>query len=339
MGDIFISYAHKDTEGFVHWFAHRLMQYGYSVWWDTVSIAGGTRWRNEIETGVRACTYFLPVISANAAESEWVGKEIDMALTLKKTIIPIMIDGGDINHRNFRGIAEEHQGIKFTSDQPREAAFERLRQALAGIPHRDTVLTYENLPDLQGASQPLKIDKLEDEWIVARDYGSEPDDPVALLLGDTPFRANAHIVAPRRASIAPPETVQVFLHFTGVTGDRRFQEYLDYMQTQQATMPLWTIYIQGPYTITRRTEEFRLPDEGNPAEIEQVWHDSAGFVLEMIHRAGKIQHLAFFLFSPNPLAMIIASDRRFRGMSHDIYHYREHERAIEKKYVRVFSTG
>ena len=338
MGDIFISYAHKDTEHFVHAFASRLLSYGYSVWWDTVSIAGGTRWRDEIENGVRECTYFLPVISANAVDSKWVGKEIEMAQRFGKTIIPIIIDGSDIMDENFKGIADD-QGVSFTSDKLLENAYDQLRQALVGISYNENVKTYEDLPDLQELGSGIKFGGLEPDWIMARSYGTRADSPVALLIGDTPFRANAHIVAPRTSSIVPPETVQVFLQFTGATKDGKFQEYLKYMDKQKSKMPLWTIYVQGPYTITRKTEEFRLPDEGEPEAIDRLWRASANFVLDAINRAGHIQHIAFFLFSPNPLAMIMASDRRFRGFPYDIYHYREHERVMEKKYVRVFSTG
>lgn len=336
MGDIFISYSHKDTENFVYEFAQRLMRYGYNLWWDTLSIRGGQRWEDEIRKGIEACTYFLPVISKESAKSEWVGKEIRLARKADRTIIPIILEGGDL--KAMPGGIHADQGVRFTDDTDFDTSFNTLIDYLSKLHPQHNRLTYDNLPDLFRDGSNVTFGGVERDWIATKSYGNGVNSEVGLLVGDSPLRANAYIVAARSAPISPPETIQVFLHFTGSVESNIFGEYLDYMRTTK--MPLWTLYIQGPYTRSARDgEEFRLPEEGKLSDIERSWRTSADFVLNMIERVRfRKRHLAFFLYSPNPLPMILAAKRGF-SLPHDIYHHRHHERVAKKYYVRVYSTG
>ena len=87
--DIFISYSRRDTE-FVLRLASDLHDKVAGVWFDQSTIQVGQKWRDEIMDGVRECKVFVLVLSPDAAESQYVREEVNKALELGKTIIPIL---------------------------------------------------------------------------------------------------------------------------------------------------------------------------------------------------------------------------------------------------------
>ena len=61
--------------------------------WTDKGIPFGAEWARTIEGKLRECVVFVPVMSPRSREAEWVGKEILLALTLKKPILPLLLDG------------------------------------------------------------------------------------------------------------------------------------------------------------------------------------------------------------------------------------------------------
>lgn len=91
--NIFISYAREDTD-FVRLLAERLAD-DFDVWWDTDIIAGEL-FEQRILKVLRETRIVLCLVSHASVESEWVRKEVDAAVELNLTIIPIVIDGVDL---------------------------------------------------------------------------------------------------------------------------------------------------------------------------------------------------------------------------------------------------
>jgi TIR domain-containing protein len=123
MAQIFISYSRKDIS-FARKLAGDLEKAGYEVWWDLTDLRGGDDWPRVIPKAIEASQYFVVVLSPNSAISDWVEKEYTQALSLRKKIIPIMLERSDIpfslNTINF---------IDFTSDDY-AASFNNLLNAL-----------------------------------------------------------------------------------------------------------------------------------------------------------------------------------------------------------------
>jgi hypothetical protein len=88
--EVFISYSHRDQE-FVTKLASDLnRQISGRVWFDRSDLQAGQRWRDEIATGIRDCKAFVLVLSPDSVDSVEVHKEIDHAVQMKRTIIPIL---------------------------------------------------------------------------------------------------------------------------------------------------------------------------------------------------------------------------------------------------------
>ena len=91
MTKIFISYSRKDID-FARKLAGDLEKAGYDVWWDITDIQGGDTWVNSISDAIETSQYMLVVLSPDSAASPWVQKEYTQALSLRKAIIPLMLE-------------------------------------------------------------------------------------------------------------------------------------------------------------------------------------------------------------------------------------------------------
>ena len=61
------------------------------------SIPPGSDYGSEIPPAIKNCDVFVLVLSYASQDSVWVPKEVDMALSNRKPIIPVHIDNSDIN--------------------------------------------------------------------------------------------------------------------------------------------------------------------------------------------------------------------------------------------------
>ncbi|MFM8926915.1 MAG: TIR domain-containing protein [Rhodoluna sp.] len=88
---IFISYSHSDS-AFVRWLREELRKRGYDVWFDSNSIQIGQIWREEIVQGIEESDYFMIILSSGSIQSANVVKELSLAESFGKIILPIMIE-------------------------------------------------------------------------------------------------------------------------------------------------------------------------------------------------------------------------------------------------------
>ncbi len=89
MTQVFISYSRKDIS-FINRLAADLKNAGIDVWYDVTRIAGGARWRSEIENALRNSQYVIVVLSPDSIVSEWVEREFLFSSNLRRKIIPVM---------------------------------------------------------------------------------------------------------------------------------------------------------------------------------------------------------------------------------------------------------
>ena len=89
MADIFISYSRRD-ENFATQLKDQLRSSGFDIWIDREGISGGSAWQTAISKAIRECNTLVVVLSPDSVASEYVTKEITLADTHNKKIIPIM---------------------------------------------------------------------------------------------------------------------------------------------------------------------------------------------------------------------------------------------------------
>lgn len=88
---IFISYSHSDLT-VVLWLREELKRRGYLVWLDSNSIKVGQIWREEIVEGIETSDYFMIILSARSIKSTNVVKELSLAESCGKIILPVLIE-------------------------------------------------------------------------------------------------------------------------------------------------------------------------------------------------------------------------------------------------------
>lgn len=316
MSHLFISYAHADKL-FAHRLSEDLLDKGYPVWIDNISLVGGMKWEDEIEANVIDCACVLVVVSPNAATSTWVAKEIATAQQHNKPLIPLIRSGqiadmpNDLHH---------HQGYDFTGD------YTEALQKLWGNPHFPAPARKQfNLIDVL-RDGTMTFSSLEKQWRSTIAFGQRPDSPVGLLIERSGFGSTAYLVGRRNATMKLPGYVQIFLQFSGNVEDSAFDQYLAFVAQQDWT--LWTILVRGPIEDGRYT----LPDNDST-----VWEDAIRLTWKAvdkgIYTAGQA---AFFLFGPNALALGIGAAKHFK-VPIDIYNLNRNKPTDETRYLRVSS--
>ncbi|MBZ0284077.1 MAG: toll/interleukin-1 receptor domain-containing protein [Anaerolineae bacterium] len=88
---VFISYRRGPSWGQARSIEQSLRQRGANVFIDIDDINEG-HFAEIIEKAIKNCDYFVVVLAPGTLESEWVKREIQSALSLGKTIIPLLVD-------------------------------------------------------------------------------------------------------------------------------------------------------------------------------------------------------------------------------------------------------
>jgi TolB-like protein len=89
--DVCISYSSKDRDRILA-IAEQLRAEGVSVWIDQGGIDAASLWTAEIVKAIDGCKVLLLALSASAAESPNVVKEVSLALDRKKHILPVNLE-------------------------------------------------------------------------------------------------------------------------------------------------------------------------------------------------------------------------------------------------------
>lgn len=88
MDDVFLSYSRKDHATAAE-LKRRIEDLGYQVWLDTEDIGGGNLWRSQIVEGIEKCRLYAVVLTAHSVNSDNVRREMDLARSNHKPILPI----------------------------------------------------------------------------------------------------------------------------------------------------------------------------------------------------------------------------------------------------------
>ncbi|MFM9100235.1 MAG: toll/interleukin-1 receptor domain-containing protein [Cyanobium sp.] len=92
---IFISYSRQDA-AFALGLQARLNDQGWGAWLDSEKLETGQHWREEIVQAIAGCDYFVLVLSSKSIQSENVVKELSLAESSSKPILPLLIEPVEI---------------------------------------------------------------------------------------------------------------------------------------------------------------------------------------------------------------------------------------------------
>ena len=128
--DIFISYSRKDS-AVVQSVVDRLKAEGYTCWMDVNGIESGDAFKRVLVQAIKESKLVLFFSSANSNSTEWTVKEINIAVGLKKPIIPVRLDDAPYDD----SILFDLSGLDYIPYQKEsiyEAGLEKLRRGVAG---------------------------------------------------------------------------------------------------------------------------------------------------------------------------------------------------------------
>ena len=111
---VFVSYSHSDHD-LVDRLCASLVENNVKVWKDNWQISAGESLVRKIQDGIETASYLCVVFSEETSNSEWVKREVDLALSRENvanviTIVPILIEDcklppslGELVYVDFRG--------------------------------------------------------------------------------------------------------------------------------------------------------------------------------------------------------------------------------------------
>jgi tetratricopeptide (TPR) repeat protein len=148
MSKVFISHSSKD-DAFVRELRESLAYHDQDAWIDSRELRGGDPLWPEIQEAIGNASGYAVVVSPDSLQSNWVGKELKHALSLKKRVIPLSLNGTKLGVlESF--FEEEPVYIPVTSDNI-DAALDPILIAL-GI----------RLPTDAGTTEQPKAEPLEE---------------------------------------------------------------------------------------------------------------------------------------------------------------------------------
>ena len=89
--DVFISYKAEEIEE-ASWVKSVLESNGISCWMAPLCIPGGSSYAVEIPQAIRQAKVFVLILSSKAQSSQWVSREVDLAINEGKIVLPFMLE-------------------------------------------------------------------------------------------------------------------------------------------------------------------------------------------------------------------------------------------------------
>lgn len=150
--EVFICYSRADLERVRPW-VEELEKGGVSVFFDTESLLGGSKWQNDIVEGIHTAKLVMLFVSRSSVASKFVTKELALFENMKKDILPLLLEETEIRGQMAYCIAERQRIVVYDSDL------------------KDVWNTIQTL--LQRAGIEWKSPSLDNGHKISRDVGTE----------------------------------------------------------------------------------------------------------------------------------------------------------------------
>lgn len=92
MSHVFISYS-KQNKDYARQLVSKLRDEGFDVWIDDRELRASVDWWQSIVLALRACGAFIVIMTPESDNSDWVQREITLALKYDKPIFPLWLSG------------------------------------------------------------------------------------------------------------------------------------------------------------------------------------------------------------------------------------------------------
>jgi len=125
---IFVSYAHTDHEE-VYVDIEVLHKKGYRIWYDE-GIGRGQLLAEAIQEAISGCQYFIAFLSPDAIESDYVKKEIHLALEEKKQFLAIHLRETELKYGLKLLLGPMLAVLKYEYDPSRDVYFKELEKSI-----------------------------------------------------------------------------------------------------------------------------------------------------------------------------------------------------------------
>jgi WD40 repeat protein/tetratricopeptide (TPR) repeat protein len=132
---VFISYSRHD-QAYTRELVEDLRQRGFEAWVDDRIDYGEEWWRTIVEA-IRSCAAFVVVMTPDSEESDWVEREVQLALRERKAIFPLLLSG-----REFPLLITTQYVNVTDGRMPPRDFYQRLAQAISVVQQRELAEMY-----------------------------------------------------------------------------------------------------------------------------------------------------------------------------------------------------
>lgn len=128
---VYVSYSRKDAD-FTRKLVERLKSENINVWVDWEEIAPGADWMQEIQNGIESSDAFIFIMSPDALKSQVLGRELELAVSSNKRLIPILYR--DVNYKEVPISLGSLNWLFIRQEDDFESAFSKLLVAIQTDP-------------------------------------------------------------------------------------------------------------------------------------------------------------------------------------------------------------
>ena len=299
---VFISYSRRNRP-----FAERLYfdlnRAGLDVWLDLSDIPPGADFEQRILPAIAERSHLVLLASPDAADSEWVRREVSEARSQHKTVIPLRLAGrsgtmpAEWERLNMiEGAALDYWGT-----------VRRLARSLHAP--RPQLLSLTELLNLQvgttadAAAELTGAEEVTDA--AGRSFVKLPVAPSAYAM--------TWLFAPLAAPLARPSALGVLFNFTSDYPGSRYKGALAHWAGQ--VVEPWMVMLEGP--VNRQKHEYDVR-----TDHEAEWEDciAAGTRLLEEHARGR-DRLGYYLNCLVPLAFEVGLRTRMLAGPRRVFHF------------------
>jgi hypothetical protein len=125
---IFISFSEIDSEKLLCIKESKIINKDFHPIIATDVISPSKSLSNKVRQGIEECIYFIPLITKNSINAQWMNQEIGFALGRKKWIIPLVESGIE---KNLKGFIHDQLDLTFVfNDEKKSSTFEAILKKL-----------------------------------------------------------------------------------------------------------------------------------------------------------------------------------------------------------------
>ena len=182
---IFLSYSRRDTT-MMQKVRDDLRGAGFIVWTDEGLEVGTSSWERDIENAIRNTGCLVVLLSPDANQSEWVGREFTFANIHKKRIFPMLLRGDETTAIPLRLAQHNYVDIRQNYDDGMARMMRDIRKHLA-MPQPTPVYSTPPPPPKPVYTPPPKpVEKpIENDFVAPRTSagGAKRGFPVFVVIG------------------------------------------------------------------------------------------------------------------------------------------------------------